>query len=247
MKEVESLKPGRTEEIRAGKAMGANHGNLPWLLSGLAQLKEGGIAHGPIRTAAIKWFETPILPGPIISHGGVAIVYFFHQLWHRGPTEIDCDFASDIQVNSRNNEITARRDQMRDPPQAFFRFRRVHVAEKLVGHHEILRPEEICKLWIPGISHPPVNSFAQPGLNFQPAARLVEHRPRFFFGEPLKYGRADELLTFDRVNSLFGNLHNVFGDIDGVNHEFQVWPRGSDGPHNGIDFGSITTSHDGNF
>jgi hypothetical protein len=84
------------------------------------------------------------------------------RITDRFPAKRIGDFRSHIEIDPGNDEITTWIDQSCDVAKAAFGLGRLHMAQKVIGHHDVLVPQDVDYLWIAGISSAPCDPFLDP-------------------------------------------------------------------------------------
>ena len=79
---------------------------------------------------------------------------FRYQLRYRFPAEVKCDLCSNIQIDSGNKKVSSGANHSPNIPQTFFGIAWDHVAEKIIRHYHVLRPQITNELRIGGITYP---------------------------------------------------------------------------------------------
>src|ERR1700722_18219822 len=87
-------------------------------------------------------------------------------------------------------------------PQAIFRFRGVHVAEKVTRHHHVLRSNNAYQPRITCILEMPANSFPNPRSDLRLGPVTLKQLLKFPFRQPLEYRRTNEIRKLTCVNRL---------------------------------------------
>jgi hypothetical protein len=74
-------------------------------------------------------------------------VYLFEQLRNRPPIELLRHLCANIEISAANKQVSFPIHQARDIPQTIFCSRASHVAKKVVGNDDVLKPKNIDQLW----------------------------------------------------------------------------------------------------
>jgi hypothetical protein len=82
----------------------------------------------------------------------ISIVNLLEQLWNRPPTKLMRHLCSNVEINARNEQVSFLIHEARDILQTIFRCRRLHAAKKVVGYHDVLRPESMDQLRRGGVA-----------------------------------------------------------------------------------------------
>src|SRR6266478_5828950 len=86
-----------------------------------AHLERRRVPERPVRPSLVQRFQPPVLAGPIAPQGLVAVVDGFEEIRHGPPAELARDPGPDVEVDARDEQVAARRDQPRDAPEALLR------------------------------------------------------------------------------------------------------------------------------
>src|SRR5262249_19667326 len=144
----------------------ANRAGHSILTRGLVpQLEDRGIPADPVGSPLVDGLQAPIAMGPACPERGIALMDLFQQVRDGFPAERGCHLRAQVDVDSRDEEMSAWRDESRNLPQALLCFRRPHVTEKPVGHDDVLRTQGSGEAGIRRIADAPADPFLDPRLD----------------------------------------------------------------------------------
>ena len=141
--------------------------------------------------------------------------------------------------------MSARRDQSGDASQARFRFGGPHVAKEPVGDDDVLGTEKLTQSRVAGVADVPCDSFADPGLDGEPAVLPVEHVLHVHFRHPLEDRLVDQLRAAERIGSLASGLEDCRRDVHRLDRELDLRQGGTDCPGEGIHLGPVAGAENG--
>lgn len=116
-----------------------------------------------------------------------------------------------------------------------------HVAEKVVGQHDILCSEFIAERWGTGVGDSPGNAVPEPVLHSQGISLAGEQPLVGGLRHPFHFPDAE------RIDASDGPLYTRLRDVDTHHRDLEVRPRRSDHPERRIEFGPRAASEHGHF
>src|SRR3989475_8839665 len=92
----------------------------------ISQLEDRGIPDHPVGSSLVDGLQAPIAMRPARPERGIALMDLFEQVRDGFPAERGRHLRAHVEVDSRNEEKSARRDESRKVPQAFLCFQPPH-------------------------------------------------------------------------------------------------------------------------
>src|SRR5262245_24128777 len=113
---------------------------------------------------------------------------------------------SNLKINAGNKQVSSSIHQACNISQTTFCNEWLHVAKKVAGYNDVLRPKNLDQLWRTGITKLPRNPLPEPGFNSCLVTFPIKHLLHFVRGQSLKNRAADQLAGVGSVNAFFGKI-----------------------------------------
>src|SRR5208283_472966 len=163
--------------------------DLSAIASRLTNLKDRSIPNLPIRPPIIEGLQAPVFQRPSATDRNVAVVNLPDQIRDWFPAQVESDFCPNIQIDPGNKQIAPRLDQAHDIAEACFRGGRLHMAEKPVCHHDVLRVQRAQELRIASVAAEPMDAFLETRFDMCFVALHFKHGLHFRRRHAFKNGR----------------------------------------------------------